>query len=65
MGDVKLARRGVDTHVGGRTGWLMDQCELAGVHILNGGEHQEPAQFTCNHSRGSSTVDYIMSPVPT
>ena len=40
---------------------MIQLCEKAEQHILNGNEYNAPAAFTCHRAAGRSTVDYILS----
>ena len=61
--DLQLHRESQDTTVCPRAGWLVDLCELAGQHIINGSNQQAPAPFTSTNinGQGRAVVDYILS----
>lgn len=52
-------RTSSDTVVCQRAPWLLELCETYQLYIING--IKSTAQYTCNTSRGSSVIDYIIS----
>ena len=61
IADVTLQRTSLDRTGNNRGTWMLQMCELTESHVLNGNEHQGPAQYTCRTGRGSSAVDYFWS----
>ncbi len=61
---VQLDRRSMDGWECPRAPWFIQMCELAELHILNGKEGQQPAQFTFSGTQGHSVVDYVLSKDP-
>lgn len=64
MRELQLPRTCTDQRTCARANWLVQLCELAESHILNGAGQQPRAPYTCTTSQGSSTVDYILSTDP-
>ncbi len=62
--DLQLSRTCNDQRVCARANWMVQLCELAEQHILNGAGQQEAAPYTCTTPKGSSAVDYILSQDP-
>lgn len=58
---VRNERACVDMHVCTRAPWMLQLCELHGLHVLNGAQPGDPAPFTCSRQQGHSSVDYILS----
>lgn len=58
---LQLRREAADLHVCPRAGWMLEQCELHALHILNGTQAGVPAQHTCHTSQGASCVDFLLA----